>query len=122
MWLYDVHKKGSEFHIVREDCSVRAKRKRLTHAIQVRDALLFGEKYPTERQQVLRDRADLHIEDREELKMRYLIVDSFGVVVRYFKYRHLADWWLKNYRSQKPVRAEAGPESDNQRGERTESS
>jgi hypothetical protein len=113
MLLYDIINEGMRdgdgpFRVEREDGKRVTVRARIAHAIEVRDALLFGNEYPTEAQQIIRDHAKLFLREDPKMKRPFKLVDSFGVVVRRFKYDYLAKWWLKQYR--------AGKMSPEQRG------
>lgn len=116
MWLYNVCGEDGDYRVVREDGSVRARRKRLRHAEEVAKCLNFGNSYPKERVQILRDHSPLHIEERETKKFPYFIVDKYGTMIKCFKYRHLAKWWLRSYQNREPVKSEVEPQGDSLRG------
>lgn len=116
VWLYNICGEDGNYRIVREDGSVRARRKRWTHAEEVRYCMLMGERYPKERVQILRDHAELKMLYDETKKFPYFLVDKYGVVIKSFKYKHLAKWWLDEYRSRKPVKSEVAPQGDSIRG------
>lgn len=98
MYCYQVFRKGDKFAVVREDGRVICFRKRCSHAEQVAELLDLGKPYPKEIQQVLADKSDMKIEVREDAKLPYKIVDSYGVIVRSFKHEYLAKWWLDDYK------------------------
>lgn len=109
MYMHHVERRGDSYVVVREDGFRRASRKRLRHANEVCDALIMGDPRVTEADQIIRDLKPLVLREMTGDGGRpWAVVDRLGVVVRRFKYKFKARWWLNEYNSKRDIEIARG--------------
>jgi len=110
LWLYNIFKKDDGlYYVLRDDGRHIAKRRRFSHAVEIRDVLLFGGPRPSEREQILRDCKEFKIIERSDSQFRYFVVDNMDVPVRWYKHLYQAKWFLAQVRKKQGALSAPSP-------------